>query len=316
MHIAIFGVGGVGGYFGGRLAEAGEHVTFIARGTHLQAMLTHGLQVDSLKGDFVVRPVNATSDPAAVGPVDVVIVGVKAWQVDDVAEAMRPLVGADTFVVPLQNGVESPAKLAKVFGTERVLGGFCRVISYVAGPGYITQTAGDPYVAFGELDNRASERAARLLAAFNRTEGVTAEIPPDIQAAMWSKFLLIASWSGIGAVTRAPVGVWSSLPETRNLWLEAMNEVRAVAQARNIALPDDIIERSTNYVDSLKPYATASMQRDVLAGRPSELDTLCGGVVRLGRETGVPTPTHALIYHTLLPQELKARGELEFPQMP
>ncbi len=312
MRIAIFGTGGVGGYFGGRLAQAGEDVTFIARGQHLAAMQAHGLRVDSLKGNFTVQPAQATSDPAAVGPVDAVIVGVKAWQVDAAAEAMRPMVGPNSFIVPLQNGVEAPARFARVFGEARVLGGFCRIVSMVAGPGHITQTAGDPYVAFGELDNRPSQRADQLLAAFRRAEGVTAEIPPDIQAAMWSKFLLISAWSGMGAVTRAPVGVWRSLPETRQVWLQAMQEVADVARARGIALPADIVERSIGYVDGLMPHATASMQRDLMAGYPSELDTLCGGVVRLGREAGVPTPAQSFIYHALLPQERKARGEVDF----
>jgi 2-dehydropantoate 2-reductase len=316
MRIVIYGAGGVGGYFGGRLAQAGEDVTFIVRGKQLQAMQSNGLRVDSLKGDFTVRPVQATDDPAAVGPVDVVILGVKAWQVPGVAQAMQPLVGPETFIVPLQNGVEAPAQLAAVFGPKRVLGGFCRIVSLVAAPGHINQTAGDPYVAFGELDNRPSERATRLLAAFNRAEGVTAENPPDIQVAMWSKFLLISSWSAMGAITRAPVGVWRSQPETREMWLQGMREVLAVARARNIDLPADIVDKSVGYVDGLPPHATASMQRDILAGYPSELDTLCGGVVRLGSESGVPTPTLAFIYHALLPQERKARGELEFPQMP
>ncbi len=316
MRFAIFGTGGVGGYFGGRLAQAGEAVTFIARGSHLQAMRQHGLQVDSLYGDFYIHPVQATADPAEVGPVDVVLVGVKAWQVAEAAQAMQPLVGPSTVVVPLQNGVEAPRQLAAVLGEPAVAGGFCRIISYVAGPGHIRQAGGDPYIAFGELDNRPSGRLERLRQAFGRTVGVTAETPPDIQAAMWGKFLLISSWSGLGAVTRAPVGAWRTLPETRQMWQQGMREVLAVARAHRVALSEENLEKATTYVDGLPPHATASMQRDILNGRPSELDTLCGGVVRLGRETGVPTPTHAFIYHTLKPLELKARGELEFPQPP
>jgi 2-dehydropantoate 2-reductase len=316
MRIAIFGTGGVGGYFGGRLAQAGEDVVFIARGQHLQAMREHGLRVDSLAGDFVLPSVQAYSDPGDVGPVDAIIVGVKAWQVAAAAEAMQPMVGPDTFIVPLQNGVEAPAVLARVHGRERVLGGLCRIVAYVAGPGLITQAAVEPYVAFGELDNRPSERSERLRDIFNRAQGVIAEIPVDIQVAMWSKFLLISPWSGLGAVTRAPAGVWRSRPETRQLWLQATYEVYNVARARGIALPDDSVERTATFVDALLPHATASMQRDILAGYPSELDSLCGSLVRLGAETGVATPTLTFIYHVLLPQELKARGELQFPGMP
>jgi 2-dehydropantoate 2-reductase len=315
MRIAVFGTGGVGGYFGGRLAQAGEEVIFIARGRHLQAMQTHGLQVDSLKGNFVVQPVQATADPAEVGPVDAVLVATKAWQVSEAAQAMRPLVGPDTFVVPLQNGVEAPVRLAAVLGQERVLGGFCQIISFIAGPGHIRQVGADPYLAFGELDNRSSKRARRLSQAFERTMGVTAEVPPDIQAAMWGKFLLISSWSGLGAVTRAPVGVWRSLTGTRQMVQQAMVEVVAVAQARQIGLTQANVEKAMSYVDSLPAHATASLQRDIMAGRPSELDSQCGAVVRLGQEVGVETPTHAFLYHTLLPLELKARGEVKFPEI-
>lgn len=313
MRIAIFGTGGVGGYFGGRLAQAGEEVVFIARGKHLQAMRKHGLRVDSLKGDFVVRPVQASENPAQVGPVEVVLVGVKAWQVAEVAELMRPLVGPETVVVPLQNGGEAPARLAAVLGEARVLGGFCRIVSYVEAPGHIRQAGGDPYVAFGELDNHPSERVERLRRAFARTVGLSVEVPPDIQVAMWGKFLLISSWSGIGAVTRAPAGVWRSLPGTRHMVQQAMGEVVAVARARQIALSEANVEKSMAYVDSLPPYATGSMQRDIMSGRPSELESQCGAVVRLGKEVGVETPTHAFIYHSLLPLELQARGEVEFP---
>ncbi len=316
MRIAVFGVGGVGGYFGGRLAQAGEEVFFIARGQPLRAMREHGLRVGSLKGDFIIQPVQATADPAEVGPVDAVLVGVKAWQVTEAAQAMKPMVGPNTVVVPLQNGVEAPAQLAAVLGRSPVLGGFCRIVSYITEPGQIRQTGGDPYLAFGEMDNRTSERVERLQQAFQQTAGITVEIPPDIQAAMWEKFLLISSWSGLGAVTRSPVGVWRSLAGTRQLWQQAMAEVYAVAQAKKIALAEEVLKKAVTYVDSLPPHATASMQRDILNGRPSELDTLSGGVVRLGEEAAVPTPTHAFIYHTLQPLELKARGELTFPQPP
>jgi 2-dehydropantoate 2-reductase len=314
MKIAVFGAGGVGGYFGGRLAQAGLHVTFIARGRHLQAMRAGGLRLSSLKGDFTAQPVQATDTPAQVGPVDVVLVAVKAWQIDQAAQAMQPMIGPETVVIPLQNGVEAPARLAAVLGRAHVLGGFCRIVSFVAGPGHIRQTGGDPYMAFGELDNRPSPRVAHLVELFNGAPGMTVENPPNIRAAMWAKYLLISAWSALGAVTRAPVGVWRAVPETRQMWLAAMREVYAVAQANNVALPADIVETSAAYVDTLPGHATASMQRDILDGRPSELDTLCGGVARLGAEVGVPTPVHTFMYHALLPQELKARGRLKFPE--
>jgi 2-dehydropantoate 2-reductase len=311
MRIAVFGTGAVGGYFGGRLAQAGEDVVFIARGEQLRALRDRGLRVDSIKGDFTLRPVQATDDPAEVGVVDAVLLGVKAWQVTEAAHACRPLVGPETFVLPLQNGVEAPSQLAAVLGAEHVLGGLCRIISFVEEPGHVRHAGWEPYVALGELDNRTSERTGRLRAAFARA-GVAAEIPPDIQVAMWEKFLFIASFSGVGAVTRAPAGVLRSLPETRRMLEQAMREILAVARAREIALPEEAIQQTMALVDRLPPEGTASMQRDIMAGRPSELEAQNGAVVRLGQEVRVATPLHAFIYHSLIPLELRARGRSQF----
>jgi 2-dehydropantoate 2-reductase len=311
MRIAVFGTGAVGGYFGGRLAQAGEDVVFIARGKQLQALQDQGLRVDSPKGDFALRSVQATDDPVQVGVVDAVIVGVKAWQVTETARACSPLVGPKTFVVPLQNGVEAPDQLAAVLGAEHVLGGLCRIVSFVVAPGHIQHAGLEPYVALGELDNRPSERAERLCAAFERA-GVAAEIPLDIQVALWQKFLFIASFSGVGAVTRAPAGVLRSRPETRQMLQQAMAEVLAVAAARQIAVPEEAIEQTMTLIDSLPPGGTASMQRDIMEGRPSELESQNGAVVRLGQNVGVSTPLHAFIYHSLLPMELQARGQVQF----
>lgn len=313
MRIAVFGVGGVGGYFGGRLAQAGEEVVFIARGQHLLALQNKGLRVDSLQGDFVLQSVPATDDPTQVGVVDAVLVGVKAWQVTEAAEAIRPLVGPETVVVPLQNGVEAPTQLAAVLGEDCVLGGFCRIVSFIVEPGHIRQAGGDAYIAFGELDNRPSERAEHLRQAFARAGGVKVEIPADIQAAMWGKFLSISAWSGMGAITRAPAGIWRSLPETRQMWQQALYEVLIVAQAQRIALTEETVRQTIAYVDNLTPTATASMQRDIMSGRPSELESQSGAVVRLGRQMGTATPVHAFIYHSLLPLELRARGQVQFP---
>lgn len=308
MRVAIFGTGGVGGYFGGRLAQAGADVIFIARGDHLEALRSRGLRVESLKGDFIVHPAQATDDPGQVGAVDAVLVGVKAWQVPEAAQAIRPMVGPQTFVVPLQNGVEAPAQLAVVLGTHHVLGGLCSIISFIAGPAHVRHAGAEPSIAFGELDNRPSERAERLHRAFARAN-VKVEIPPDIQVAMWEKFLFIASWGGVGAVTRAPVGVVRSLPETRAMMEDAMREILHVGQARQIALSEESMRKAIAFIDNLQPGSTASMQRDIMEGRPSELDFQNGTVVRMGREAGVPTPVHTFLYHSLLPSELRARGQ-------
>ena len=311
MRIAVFGAGAVGGYFGARLAQAGEEVIFIARGGHLEAIRQNGLFVESPLGDFHIHPAQATDRPEEVGPVDVVLVGVKAWQVPEVAPKMGPLLGPETFIVPLENGVEAADQLAAVWGRERVLGGLCRIISTVAAPGRIRHGGMEPYVAFGELDNRPSPRAERLRAAFERA-GVRAEIPSDISVALWEKFLFIAPFAGLGAVTRAPVGVLRSVPHLRRMLEDAIGEAFAVGRARSVRLPDDAPARTLALIDGMPPEGTTSMQRDIAAGRPSELDYLVGAVVRLGEASGVATPLYVFMYYALWPQERRARGDLSF----
>jgi 2-dehydropantoate 2-reductase len=311
MRIAVFGAGSVGGYFGGRLALAGEDVVFIARGAHLDALRTQGLRVESLKGDFHVPSVQATDQPAEVGPVDVVLVAVKTWQVPEAAQAMRPMVGQETYVVPLQNGLEAPAQVAAVLGPQHVLGGSCVISSAVTAPGRIRHVGLEPSVTFGELDQRASPRAERLQEAFQRAE-VRAIVAADVQVAIWEKFMVIRH-GPVGAVARAPLGVLRSVPETRQMIEQACVETLAVARARGIALAEDSPTRTMAVVDTIAPGLIASLQRDIEAGRPSELDALTGALVRLGSEVGVATPLHAFLYHTLLPQELRARGQVQFP---
>jgi 2-dehydropantoate 2-reductase len=312
MRIAIFGAGAVGGYFGGRLAQAGENVVFIARGEHLEALRARGLRVDSINGDFVLQSVYATDDPAQVGLVDVILVCVKAWQVTEAIQAMRPMIDPKTFVVPLQNGVEAPSQLAAGLGKENVLGGLCGLITFIVEPGHICHAGTDPFIRFGELDNRHSERVERLRQAFDRTSGLTAEIPPDIHVAMWLKFVFVTAFSGVGAVTRAPIGVLRGQPGTRQMLEQTICEIYNVARARNIALPKNVNDKTMEFLDSLPPDGTASMQRDIMNGRPSELEVQNGAVVRLGQEIGVDTPVNNFIYHSLLPMEMRARGQLQF----
>jgi 2-dehydropantoate 2-reductase len=310
MRIAIFGAGGVGGYFGGRLAQAVESVVFIARGEHLKAIRAEGLQVESVAGDFRVRPVEATDDCSSVGEVDAVLVCVKAWQVREAALAMLPMLGPRAFVVPLGNGVEAADELGTIVGNERVLGGLCRIMSYVIAPGRIRHAGMDPRVEFGERDGHRSERVGALGATFERARGVSAHTPEDINVAVWEKFLFIAPFSGLGAVTRMPAGVIRGVRETRELLMTAMQEVWDLARARRIAVGDEAVTRTLRFVDGLPQDATASMQRDILEGRPSELEYQNGAVVRLGREAGVPVKVNEFIYRCLLPSELRARGGL------
>lgn len=312
MKIAVFGAGAVGGYFGGRLAQVGEEIIFIARGKHLQAMKSEGLKIDSIIGDFIVQPVQATDSPVELGIVDMVLVAVKAWQVSDAAAAMKPMIGPETFVLPLQNGVEAPSQLAKALGEQHVLGGLCGLISYIVEPGHIRHAGTHPFIRFGELDNSTSDRVQKLYNVFKRTQGIKASIPSDIHVAMWQKFLLIAAWSGMGAITRAPIGIFRSQPGTRQMLEQTINEIYRVAKARGINLPENAVDKTMQFLDGLVPDGTASMQRDIMDGKPSELETQTGAVVRLGQEAGIKTPVNDFIYNSLLPMEKRARGQLNF----
>jgi 2-dehydropantoate 2-reductase len=310
MHIVIFGAGGVGGYFGGRLAKAGETVTFIARGEHLQALLSNGLIVESINGDFTVQPVIATDDTSKVRNVDAILVCVKTWQIPAAAKAILPMLGPDTFVIPLGNGVEAPKQLAEILGIEHILGGLCRIASRIASPGHIQHTGIDPSIAFGELDNHPSSRTRNLLQSFTNA-GVAAEIPPDINVAVWQKFLFICAVSGIGAVTRVPIGMFRSQAGTRQLLEDALDECYSVAIAQGIHLPVGSVADTLAYIDSLASGTMASMQRDIMEGHPSELDAQNGAIVHMGRKYNIPTPVHSFIYYSLLPQENHARSQMK-----
>ena len=309
MKIAVIGAGGVGGYFGGRLAQAGVDTTFIVRGKTLDALRARGLRVDSVQGGFSVHPVQATDDPESVGPVDYVLMSVKAWQIPEAAETARALVGDSTAVVPLENGIDAPEILARTFPRPNVLGGLCAIVSYIVAPGHVRHAAFDPFIMFGELDNRPSERVVALREAF-LAAGVKADVPPDIHHSMWTKFLFITVMSAIGAATRVPVGVWREQPEVRAVAESALREIVALAHARGIDLGDDPITSTWQRYEAMAPASTASMQRDIMEGKPSELDAQLGAVVRLARESGVPVPVSEMLYWMLLPQERLARGEI------
>jgi 2-dehydropantoate 2-reductase len=312
MRVAIFGAGGVGGYYGGRLAQTGADVTFIARGEHLRAIQRDGLRVYSIAGDFHVKPAHATDDAGTIGTVDVVIVALKTWQLAVAMPACARLLGPSTLVVSLQNGVEAPRLLAAQFGDERVLGGVAKIFSAIEAPGCIRHAGGAAVIEFGRLDNRLTEDVTRLRDLFVQA-GVNVKIPPDIDVALWEKFLYVVPLGGVGAVTRAPVGIVRSHSESRQLLEEAMREIWRVARARGVGLADDLVARGLKFVDGHPPGATTSLQRDILGGRPSELEAWSGAAVRLGAEARVPTPVHGFLYASLLPQERRARGDVEFP---
>ncbi len=312
MRIAIYGSGGVGAYFGGRLAQIGKGVTFIARNENLKALRTHGLKVGSIAGDFSIDKVNVTNNPAEVGIVDYVLCCVKAWQVPAAARAMQPMVGPDTLVVPLQNGVEAPAQLASILAEENILGGLCAIVAFQASPGHIKHSGANPLIRFGHLDNRPDPRVHALSEVFNHCSGVKSSIPDDIQVAMWQKFMLITPWSGLGAVSRAPSGDLLEQPETRELLTQAIEEIYQLGRAREIDLPADSVAKTMATLEGIPPNSTTSMQRDLVRGRPSELDAQNGAVIRLAHDLELDTPVNRFFLFGLRSLELRARGALSF----
>ena len=302
MKIAVFGTGGVGGFFGARLARSGEDVHFIARGEHLKAIQESGLKIKSTLGNFVIKDVQVTDDAKSIGSVDLVVVSTKTMQIDEVAPLMKPLIGNDTAILPLQNGVETPEQLAQVLGRGHVLGGVCRIIAKIAAPGVIEHAGVEPHVIIGELDNARTARVAAIESVWKKA-GMKIDIAEDISLAIWEKFIFMATWSGIGSVARAPIGVLRETPETRKLIIDSLTEVRRVGVALNVNIPEATEEKILNFIAKLPPKGTASMQRDVMAGRPSEYEAQSGAVVRLGQKVNVPTPIHEVIYTCLKTQE-------------
>jgi 2-dehydropantoate 2-reductase len=311
MRVVVVGTGGVGGMLGGLLAHSGVEVAFVARGKQLEAMRTQGLQIESPRATFHLTAVEASDDPSQLAPADVVLVAVKSWQVADVAASLRPLLARGGYVVPLENGVEAAPTLEAGLGKQHVAGGFCAMLAWLERPGLIQHTGATLRVVLGERGAKAGasggsprlEALAQLLAAAK----VDVEISNDIEAALWEKFLFIASFGAVAAAARAPAGVIRTVPETRASLEGAMREVAAVAHARGVRLRQEAVASALAMVDALQADATASMQRDIQAGRPSELQDQTGAIVRMAKESGVPVPINTVLLASLLPQELAAR---------
>jgi 2-dehydropantoate 2-reductase len=306
MKIAIVGLGAVGGYFGGKLAQTRHDIIFIARGKHLEAIRENGLYVESEQGDFLARPSLATDNPAEAGLVDLAILATKTWQVDEAAEQMKPMIGENTLILPLLNGVEAPYQLAKHFGEPRILGGFCRIQSQKMAYGRIQQGGANPMIAIGAIWDNAHR--ITMIANVLREAGITVQWPESILAEMWQKLLFVASFGGVGAVSRMNAGVMRTIPESRSLLQEAMAEIYEVAIAQNIPMRPTAMDEGMKTLDSLASTATASMQRDILNGLRSELEAQNGVVVRYGQALGVSTPVNRFIYYSLLPSEKLARS--------
>ena len=305
MRIAIMGSGGVGGYYGGLLAKAGQELTFIARGAHLQAIRDKGLHVKSVHGDFTVSPVKATDRPGEIGAVDLVLVATKTYHTEEAAQAIKPLIGDNTVVISLQNGIDAAERIGSAVGMERMLGGATWLSAAIEAPGRIGQYSQFRRIALGELDGRITPRAQAVASAFATTPAVV-ELVPNIRQMLWTKFVFISAISALGGLTRVSMGEYRHVPEAREVLAQAMAEVSAVAQACGVALDADIVAKTLSFIDAAAPDMRPSMQRDLEAGRMSELESLIGVVVRLGRERGVPTPVMRLAYALLKPAHLKA----------
>ncbi len=293
------GSGGVGGYFGGRLAAAGHDVTFIARGAHLAALRSTGLRIESPNGNLHLPRVQATDRPADIGPVDMVLFAVKMYDTEAAAEAIRPIVAPGTGVVALQNGVDAVDLLTRRLGRDAVLGGAAYVSAVISEPGTIRHTAVS-HMLFGELDGTISPRAQALHAACVGS-GFEATISPHVQTAMWTKFVRLSSWSGMTTVTRCPMGILRDDPELLEMLLSAFREAAAVARAHGIPLAPAIVEESLTLVHTFPWHTKSSMLEDLERGKRLELPWLSGAVVRLGREKDVPTPIHGFISTVLKP---------------
>jgi 2-dehydropantoate 2-reductase len=300
MRIAVMGSGGVGGYFGARLAVAGNDVAFIARGAHLGAMRERGLTVRSANGDVhLERPV-VTDDPGSLAPADVVLFAVKLWDTESAAERVRPLVAGGGVIVPLQNGVESIERIGGVVGAQHVMGGVAYIAATIAAPGVIAHTGTMARLRFGPVHPARQTRAEQLLAACTAA-ALDAELVADIRLALWTKFVFLAAFSGWTSLTRQPAGVVRADPELRALFEATMREAWRVGRAKGIALADDFVEAQMRFLDGLPAEMRSSMQNDLAAGNHLESPWLSGAVARMARECGQDAPVSATIAAALRP---------------
>jgi 2-dehydropantoate 2-reductase len=300
MRIAVVGTGGVGGGFGAALAKAGADVTFIARGAHLAAMKSQGLKVMSERGDTHLVPTRATDNPAEIGKVDIVLFCVKLWDVESAGQHIRPLIGPDTAVIPLQNGIDAAERLIPILGSDAVMGGVAQISASITEPGVIRQVGTFMRMIFGEFDGARSKRAEDFLAICLKA-GFDATLSGQILTDLWMKFILLASNASMMAATRQPIGKLRDDPDLRPLFVSAYREVVDVGRAKGVALPADAVERTLDLTGHMPPAMKASMAIDLDRGNRLELPWLGGKVVELGREFGVPTPTHSMMAAMLKP---------------
>jgi 2-dehydropantoate 2-reductase len=303
MRIAVMGTGGMGGFYGGRLASNGEDVTFIARGAHLDAMRKNGLKLEGPNGDITISPAKATDDPATIGaPVDVVLFCVKLYDLESAAGLIKPIVGDETLVISLMNGVDGPERLAGLLGKGHVLGGAAYDSATIRAPGVIEYRTGPNRLVMGTLGGGSNARVEAFAEA-GRAAGFDMVVSDNIARTLWEKYVLLATNAGLTALTRQPVGVVYADPDLRRLATEMMREVVAIADAKGIELAPDIIERSFAILDSFSPTMYASAYFDLANGKRMEVGSFSGLIARLGDELGVPTPHHRTVYACLKPYE-------------
>jgi len=300
MRIAVMAAGAVGGYFGARSAAAGHDVFFVARGAHLEAIRKDGLKVESGLGDLHLEHVNATDDPASVGPVDVVLFAVKLWDTEKAGAQARPLVGPNTRVITLQNGVDSVERLAPILGDDVVVGGATYVVTTIAAPGVIRHTGVVARIRCGRLDGRADPVLAGYVEKM-KAANIDITLSDTMLVDLWKKFVLLTGTSGITASTRQPLGVIRDDPDMRAFFFKLMSETIVVGRAAGVALPADFAEELQRSVAGFPPTMKASMANDLENGNRLELDWLAGKVVALGRTLGMPTPAHEAVYAVLKP---------------
>jgi 2-dehydropantoate 2-reductase len=308
MKIAVIGTGGVGGYFGGRLAKAGHEVVFLARGAHLMAMRENGLQVKSTNGDFTLTSLHATDRISEMGTPELVILGLKAWQAGALAGELKQILKPGSTVLPLQNGVTTADELALEINRQHIIGGLCRIFSWIESPGVICQQGVDPMILFGELDNTKTARILRLQEVFTQS-GLQCRVVEDIQAELWKKFINICV-SGLLAITRSTYGELREQQETRALMIAVLQEVYDLSRKIGIHIAPEFVGKTMAFIDSFHYDATSSLTRDVWEGKPSEIEYQNGTVVRLGAQYGVPVPVNSFIYHCILPMERRARRKM------
>jgi 2-dehydropantoate 2-reductase len=305
MKIAVIGTGGVGGYFGGKLAMAGNDVTFLARGEHLSALKKNGLTVKSFDGDFSVKPVKATDSIKAIGRVDLVILAVKAWQIKEVAKEINDIVDEDSVILPLQNGVLAASELKVDIDNDIVVGGLCRIFSEIESPGIINHFGVNPTIVFGELDVNTMSRIQMVKDIFDNAD-INSKVAEDINSDLWKKFISICV-SGLLAVTRSTFGEVRGLNETRQLMLELLTEGYKVSQKLGINIESDFVDKTVSFMDTFPYDSSSSLARDVWEGNPSEIEYQNGTMVKLGEKYGVETPVNRFIYSCILPMEKRIR---------